>query len=436
MITKAYKYRIYPTKAQEEVFRHYLEVTLANYNQGLRYRDWLYKEKGQSVSSGELVKLAQEWRKTKPFTKGVPAQTQNYTLQVQLEDAFNAFYRRVKEGHPKPGYPKTKDIDEWDSFAIPSIWDSKKGEIHSTKGRLMKGPNVVRNRIRLSQPIGEVKAVIHRPLPMPEAGGRPTGLRIKREGDHWYAIYTVELVRPEPLPKTGKKVGVDFGVTPNFLITSDGNTIPARRHFRDQQEELAKLNRKVSRFEELRKKRGGKKSSRHKKAQQKVATLHRKIRNRRRDFHFKTALDLVRNYDTIYHENLQVKDMTASASKGSKRKKAKKGTNRAILDEAPSSFFYILKAKGDEYGREVRGVEAAYTSRTCSSCGVRGDRNPGEDFRCRSCGHVMDGDVNAAKNILARGLALAPEKKRKPSKKRYSPKKGSGKNRSDPPAVR
>jgi putative transposase len=251
--------------------------------------------------------------------------------------------------------------------------------------------------------VGHVKVKQHRPVE-----GKVKTLAVKRVGKRWYVILTAERELPEPLPKTGAMVGIDLATGSNGLAyTSGRGRIGNPAYGQASLEKLAEANRMLSRTK--------KGSNRHRKAQEKVAGVNRKISNQRHDYLHKASHQLVEDYDVIVAEDLNVAGMTRRVAPrpdgaggyehngGS----AKTGLNRSILDAGWGMFLGMLRAKAESAGREFIQVHPAYTSRTCPNCGhqEKANRN-GKIFLCLSCGHREDADFNAADNILRAGLAL------------------------------
>ena len=198
-----------------------------------------------------------------------------------------------------------------------------------------------------------------------------------------------------------------------FLATHDGELIDNPRFVHTAQDKLAVAQQSLSR-----KKRG---SNNRFKAQRKVAAIHAKTKRQRTDFHHKTALKLLQDYDEIFHENLNIAGMTKSPKPKldpdmpggflPNGAAAKAGLNKSILDAGWSAFLSILTAKAANAGRLVDSVSAANTSRTCPLCGnCQAENRPTRDvFCCLGCGHTAHADVNAAINVLGRGLASQTE---------------------------
>ncbi|MGW4568380.1 RNA-guided endonuclease InsQ/TnpB family protein, partial [Streptomyces sp. NPDC004561] len=221
-------------------------------------------------------------------------------------------------------------------------------------------------------------------------------------------ILTAEQAQPEPLEPTGAVVGIDMGIA-NFLADSGGGFVENPRHGAKSAAKLQAAQQALSRC-----KRG---SKRRRKAVERVARLHRKVRHRRLDHAHKTALNLVREYDFIAHEDLKIRNMRrAPAPKPDPDQPgrflpngagAKAGLNRSIADAGWGVFLAILTAKAACAGREVMAVDPRNTSRRCPGCGhtAQENRPTQETFHCISCGHHAHADTVGAVNVLRAGLA-------------------------------
>ncbi|WP_045246078.1 RNA-guided endonuclease InsQ/TnpB family protein [Thermus filiformis] len=359
---KAFKYRLYPTKPQARDLERTLELCRQLYNAALQERREAYRKAGKTVGFYEQKRHLPEIRAELPEYKSVHSQVLQNVVE-RVDRAFRGFFRRVKEGK-KPGYPRFKGKNRYDSFTFPQAGTTGVKLQESGKRVLLYG-------------IGSVKVKLHRPLE-----GRIKTATVKREGEHWYIVFTCE-VEPKPLPKNENAVGIDLGTNPNFLITSDGEMVQAPRYFQKAQDKLAAAQRNLAR-----KKRG---SNRYKQARRRVAKLHRKIANQRKDFHHKLAKKLVNRYGTIVHEDLNVLGL------------ARSHTAKGIHDAGWAQFLQILAYKAAEAGRRVVKVDPRYTSQDCPVCGHR-EKRPlwVREYTCSRCGVLLHRDVAAAQNILAR----------------------------------
>jgi putative transposase len=219
----------------------------------------------------------------------------------------------------------------------------------------------------------------------------PATVIISRESDgRWYVTFTIDADTPEPLPATGRAAGVDLGVK-DFAVTSDGERIANPRHLERRARNLARYQRRLARCQQG--------SANRARAKAKAARAHRKVRDARRDFLHKASTRLVRQNDVIAIEDLNVSGMVRN------RKLA-----RAISDCGWGEFRRQLEYKCQWYGRELIVIDRWYpSSRTCSACGhlLASLSLSTRHWACPSCGTRHDRDVNAAKNILAAGLAVA-----------------------------
>ncbi len=229
---------------------------------------------------------------------------------------------------------------------------------------------------------------------------------VKREGMHWFVIFSCEIEQELVYHPSGEAIGIDLGLL-HFATLSDGSTIENPRHLRKAEQKLKKLQEALSR-----KKRG---SKRRRKAAQLVGKNHRHIRNQRKDFHHKAARKLVNGYGVIVFEKLH----PANMSKRPKPKQdeetgqylpngasAKAGLNTSIVDAGWGQFQPIVTNKAAWAGSRVLLVSPKYTSQMCSGCGSIAKKELSERWHECSCGCSLDRDHNAAINIQRAGLLL------------------------------
>jgi putative transposase len=235
-------------------------------------------------------------------------------------------------------------------------------------------------------------------------------LQLKREHRRWYVIVIAE-AGPAPLPATGRAVGVDLGVV-RFLTTSEGEIIANPKFLAASAQVIAGLQRRKDRA-----RRG---SGNRTRLRRQLTKQWRKVRNRRRDFHHKTARALVDTCDVIALEKLNTAGMTRRPAPKPDPDRlggflpnmaaAKAGLNKAILDAGWAQFANILTAKAESAGRRVVFVNPARTSITCHLCGRECTRPRQDTVICPAHGR-MDADVNGARNIATRaglGSGQAP----------------------------
>jgi putative transposase len=260
-----------------------------------------------------------------------------------------------------PGYPRFKGRNRFKSFGFKEY-----GNGFKIDGR----------RLRMFG-IGRVAVRWHRPLE-----GTIKTLRIKQKAGKWYAHFACE-VDPQPLPATGKEIGLDVGLH-HLLAASDNQVVENPRWYREEQARLRRIQRKVARRQ-----RG---SHRRRKAVLELQRQHERIQNRRKDFLRKLAYDLVQKYDLIVLENLQIRNMVRNHL-----------LSKSILDAGWGYFSQHLAGKAEEAGRQMVFVDPAYTSKTCSGCGhVFEDLKLSHRWIECPCGLSVDRDVNASFNILHR----------------------------------
>ena len=241
-----------------------------------------------------------------------------------------------------------------------------------------------------------------------EVAGTVKTLQLKREHRRWYVI-VIAGSEPVPLPAAGREIGVDVGVA-RFLTTSDGEIVDNPRFLAASAEVIADLERRKARA------RPG--SGNRKRLRRALAREWRTVRNRRRDFHHKTARALVDSCDAIALEKLSTKGMTRRPEPKPdpdrpgaflpNRARAKAGLSRSILDAGWYQFTTILTGKAEEAARRVVLVNPAGTSIACHRCGRQCTR-PRQDIVICPVHGEMDADINAAINIASRaGLGSGP----------------------------
>jgi putative transposase len=216
----------------------------------------------------------------------------------------------------------------------------------------------------------------------------PSTVTVSRDPcGRWYVAFAAEIPDPEPLPATSRDVGVDLGVK-DFAVTSGGQRIPNPRHLEQRARNLARYQRRLARCQQG--------SANRAKAKARAARAHRKVRA---DFLHRTSTSLIRDHDVIVVENLAVKNMV-----GNRR------LARAISDCGWRTFRDMLEYKAARAGRRLIVIDRWFpSSKMCSACGyVLAELGlKVRVWQCPSCGSRHDRDINAAKNILAAGLAVA-----------------------------
>ncbi|MFD0033282.1 RNA-guided endonuclease InsQ/TnpB family protein [Streptomyces sp. NPDC055059] len=394
---RAYKFLMRPTVRQSQALGEMLRDHCSLYNGALQERRDAYRHASKtSIKYGQQSVQLKDIRSFDPERQGRWSFSSQQATLRRLDKAFAAFFRRVKSGE-KPGYPRFRGVNWFDTVEFPKDGDGC---------RWNSTPHDPVTRVRL-QGAGHVRVHQHRAV-----AGRVKTVSVKREGRQWFVVLTVEQVQPEPLPATGSLVGIDLGIA-NFLTTSDGGFVPNPRHGRSNAAKLEAAQQALSRFPRVRR---DKRAANHRRAVEKVAKLHRKVRRQRLDHAHKTALDLVRQHDFIAHEDLRIRNMVRRATPKPdpgmpggflpNGAGAKAGLNRAISDAGWGVFLTILAVKAESAGREVIAVDPRNTSRKCPACGhTSAENRPTQaKFHCVSCGHTAHADTVGATNVLRAGL--------------------------------
>jgi len=338
-----------------------LELCRQTYNETLAVRKNAYEQEGKSVSYYETKKLLPQCKEEKPELKSVHSQVlQEVVKRVDL--AYQAFFRRVKEGED-PGYPRFKGYGRYDSFTYTqSGFSLKPGKLWLSK-------------------IGDIRIKLHRAI---EGAIQRLNIR-KMPTGKWFVSFVVEVKPDEPLPKTGLSVGVDVGLK-SFITLSNGEHVDNPRFFVHEEKALAKAQRKLSRAE--------KGTPERVKALKEVHRVHERITNKRDDFVQKISLHLVKSYDLIAFEDLNIRGMVENHSLA-----------KHIADAAWNKLITTTSYKAEWAGKRVELVNPSNTSQTCSGCGQVVQKDLSERVhRCPFCGLTLDRDHNAALNILRLGL--------------------------------
>jgi putative transposase len=361
---KSYKYKLKPTVEQERLLTETLWRCRTLYNTALEERITAYRRQGVSISRYQQEAELKEIRAEYPEYAAMHSHVLQDVL-ARLDKTYQALFRRVKAGQT-PGFPRFQGANRFHSFTYKEVGNGVQME----------------NGFLVLSKIGRVNVRWSRPLE-----GKPKTVTLSQEADGWYAIISCAEVPMQPVPLTGKETGIDVGLR-IFLITADGMVVDNPRHHRHAEKRLAKAQRVVSRRQ--------KGSKRRKKAVNRCTRRYQTVKRQRADFHHKTALMLVRQYDTISLEDLQVANMVRN------RRLAK-----SIADAGWAQFRSILDYKAACAGKRVIAVPAHYTSQDCSGCGERVPKSLSvRTHICPTCGLVMDRDENAARNMLWAGQAL------------------------------
>ena len=368
-----YKFRLYPFPDQErELLRQLRELNYL-WNHALEERSVAWKGEKRRVSYGDQCRSLTRWREHD--TSGI-GRTYSHVGQeclARLEDAFKHFFRRCKVGE-KSGYPRYRR--ETYSLTYP---DAYNGSVKFAEGR-----NHTR-RLYLSK-IG--------PVPVKMSREPPTeGLKtctVKKEGDRWFAVLTYEA--PDPAPPLGlpmNPVGIDLGLS-HLATLSNGEVVEPPKFLRRSEKRLARAQRVLAR-----RKKG---SHNREKAKLRVSRCHAKVRDQRRDFAHKLTTGWARDHDLIAFEDMDLG-----------------GHMEGAFSKATADAGWGLLRQFSEYkernrsGRHIE-VPTRGTAQTCSDCGRLHDPPltlQDRTYEC-PCGLRVDRDLNAARNVLNRALAIVP----------------------------
>jgi putative transposase len=366
-----YQYRLYPTKKQIRLLNQVLDECRWLYNHLLEQRKTSWEQKKKSLSLYDQINTFPKLKVERESLSLVHSQVlQNVAVRIDL--AFQAFFRRVQSGE-KPGYPRFRGKERYDSFTFPQ-----------------SGFEVVKEGLRLSK-VGVVPVVLHRKIK-----GTLKTLNIRRSPTgKWYASFACEF-EPKPMRQSKSQIGIDVGLE-SFATLSNGEQVAPPNFFRQDEKALAKAQRKLSKAEK-----GSRERCKRKKI---VSRIHERIAFRRKNFAHQLSRKLVNRFGFIAVEDISVNRMLHNHC-----------LSKSISDAAWSRFLQHLSYKAAYAGREFVKVNPAYTSQDCSRCGHREEKFLGQrEHRCSCCGYVTHRDHNAAQNILRVGTYSQASSPRSPS---------------------
>jgi putative transposase len=368
VVRTAYRCRAYPDEAQQPVLRRTFGCVRVVWNRTLaaRHARWHLEGKDTSYAESDRALTIMKKDPELAFLSEVSCVPLQQALRHQYQ-AFGAFFAG------RARYPRFKSRRSRQSAHYTrSAFTLRSGELRLAK---------------MAAPVRFVWSWRDVDLTTLD----PAMVIVSREPDErWYVTFTIDTDALEPLPDTGRVVGVDLGVK-DFAVASDGERLANPRHLERKARSLGRYQRRVARRQ--------KGSANWKKAKLKVARAHRKVRNARRDFLHRTSTRLVHKADLIVIEDLAVQNMVRN-----------RHLARAISDCGWGEFRRQLAYKCDRYGRRLVVIDRWYpSSKACSACGhLLADLSLStRHWQCPSCGTRHDRDINAAQNILAAGLAVA-----------------------------
>ncbi len=350
---KTYKYRIYPSKTQEQKLETALDQACFLYNQMLDIKQQIYLGEEISLTEFDMNNIIKDFQ-----TPALHSQVKQ-NIPKRISEAYKHFFRRVKSGET-PGFPKFKKRIFYSSITYPQY-----------KGNIKEG------KIRLSK-IGNMPIIEHRKI-----DGRTKTLTVKKENNEWYVtVSCIDVPIETTVPEfTSEVEGIDVGIK-EFLVCSDNTEVANPKWLRNNESTIKKHQRRLSR-----KKKG---SINRKKARIKLSKYHSNVGKQREDFHKKLARNLAMKIEYIGVETLNIKNMVKNHCLA-----------KSISDAGWGKFFSYLKYYKTIFpGAVVEIGTFEPTSKTCSDCGHKQDMPLKErTFCCESCGMIKDRDLNASINI-------------------------------------
>jgi putative transposase len=357
IIHKSYKFRIYPNKEQEELLAKHFGCARFVYNRFLKERQEEYLNNGNSLSYYDNAKSLTELKNELIWLKEVNSQSMQSALK-HLDIAYHRFFKKLAK------FPKFKKKFDKQSFHIPQSLAIEDGKLSIPKFK--KGINIV----------------IHRKM----EGKILNGTITKSATGKYYVSIVCEAEHQE-LKKTNSSVGIDTGIK-DLAILSDGNKYENIKSFRTSLKKLKYEQRQLS------KKIKG--SVQRNKQKTKLALIHEKVANKRKDHLHKVSTDIIKNHDVICIEDLNVKGMIKNHKLA-----------QALSDVSLGMFCDMLSYKASWNDKTIIKIDRFFpSSKMCSNCHwIKQDLTLKErEWTCMSCSTTHDRDINASKNILLQGL--------------------------------
>lgn len=360
LVRKSFQFRLRPTKKQARILQGQLDECRWLYNELLEQRKLGFEELGITLSKYQQCAFLPILKEDRKSLEQVHSQVLQNVID-RLDKAFLGFFRRCKKGE-KPGFPRFRGIHRYNSFCYPQ-----------------NGFKLVENELKLSK-LGSIRIKMHRSMP-----GEIKTCTVKRNasGD-WDVSFSCE-IDVSALPLTEEAVGIDLGLE-SFATFSNGEIIANPRFFKQGEKILAKVQRKLAKH--------AKGTPERRKTGKRVAKIHEKISNQRKDFCHKRSKNIIDRYQYICIEDLDIAKMIK-----------KSPLAKSITDASWNQFKQFLTYKAVEAGRKLGLVNPAYTTQDCHNCSHREAKKLSiREHSCSQCGYRIGRDLNAAQNILALGL--------------------------------
>lgn len=355
-----YRFRLYPTAAQERVLEGMLGAFCDLYNAALHERIDCYRKTGRSLGYYDQATQLKAVRAVDERLAGFSFSAQQQLLR-RVNKAFQAFFRRLKRGE-KPGFPRFQAKARFDSL-----------EFRVGDGLTLKKDG----RIGITGLAGTLKVKWHRALP---EGAKLGHAILSRNGGHWHVSFLATLPESEAPERDFAPVGIDLGVT-SLVALSDGTTVATPKWVREAAARQRRHQRRIAR-----RKLG---SNRRRKAKRDYAHFMRTVADRRRDFLHKLSTELVREHSHLAVEDLYIRALGRGM------------LAKDVLNASWGAFLQMLRYKAESAGGAVEAVDPRNTSQACSACGSIVPKALSERRHdCPHCGYSADRDVNAAQNIL------------------------------------
>lgn len=405
-----YRYKLKPTRAQYARLAKLCEGQRQLYNAALQERIESYKVAKRNASlkgrdkpiasrmeNGKLIpgdfttlrgapisymdqckSLTEIRRADIPDVGDVPSNMGRWTLK-RVDAAFNGLFQRMKAGKAA-GFPRYRAKSRWRSFGFAEF----------------SGITLKADKLRFKSVDGALRINLHRPIP---DGAKIKSAQFTRYDRAWFVTLVVDITTTEWHANIGTSVGIDVGIE-NLATLSTGEVFANTRPRSQRERQLRLAQRALARCKRT--------SRRRQQVRRKLARIHERIGNARTTHLHQVSANVVRRFEVIAVEDLQLKNMTRSAkgtlTEAGTNVAAKSGLNRSLLDAAPGRLVSMLRYKAERAGGELRMVDPRNTSQDCSFCGTKVPKKLAARQHSCSCGASLHRDHNAARNILARAV--------------------------------